>query len=89
MKEPANLFIIKTIQEFVFFFSIMFFLHYLRKLFIAQGGKKYKTEYYFVMLLLVINVIVNTTKVITFIKHILKENCGFNKNENENTIVKL
>jgi hypothetical protein len=75
-----DIFIIKTVQEFMFFFSIMFILYYVKK----KVGKITKnnrdTEYYIVIGLIVLNVIVNTVKVIIFLKKILENQCGVDFN---------
>jgi hypothetical protein len=70
-----DIFIIKTVQEFMFFFSIMFILYYLKKK-VSKLTKKRDTEYYIVIGLIVLNIIVNTVKVIIFLKKILENQCG-------------
>ena len=70
-----DIFIIKTIQEFMFFFSIMFILNYLKKN-IRKLAKKRTTKYYIVVSLIVLNIIVNIIKVIIFLKKIIENQCG-------------
>jgi hypothetical protein len=72
----TDIFIIKTIQEFVFFFSIMFILHYLKKTMFPKGSK-HNESYYIIIGFIVLNIIVNTIKSIIFLKKILKNNCNF------------
>lgn len=71
-----DIFIIKTIQEFMFFFSIMFILYYVKKKVGSLTKNKRDIEYYIVIGLIVLNVIVNTVKVIIFLKKILESQCG-------------
>ena len=71
-----DIFIIKTIQEFMFFFSVMFILYYVKKKVGSLTKNKRDTEYYIVIGLIVLNVIVNTVKVIIFLKKILESQCG-------------
>jgi len=71
-----DIFIIKTIQEFVFFFSFMFSFHYLKKRMFPAGAKK--TEAYYILIgFIVLNIIVNMVKVIIYLKKILSKNCSF------------
>jgi hypothetical protein len=71
-----DIFIIKTIQEFVFFFSFMFLFHYLKKRMFPAGAKK--TEAYYILIgFIVLNIIVNMVKVIIYLKKILSKNCSF------------
>ena len=72
-----DIFIIKTVQEFMFFFSIMFILYYVKKKVGHLTKNKKDTEFYIVIGLIVLNVIVNTVKIIIFMKKILKNNCNF------------
>ena len=71
-----DIFIIKTVQEFVFFFSFMFLFHYLKKTMFPKGTKR--TESYYILIgFIVLNVIVNMVKVIIYLKKILSNNCNF------------
>ena len=81
-----DIFIIKTIQEFVFFFSFMFLFHYLKKTMFPKGTKKTES-YYILICFIVVNVIVNMVKVIIYLKKILSKNCSFEfLNSNEDTL---
>jgi hypothetical protein len=81
-----DIFIIKTIQEFVFFFSFMFLFHYLKKRMFPKGTKR--TEAYYILIgFIVLNVIVNMVKVIIYLKKILTNNCSFKfLNNNDETL---
>ena len=81
-----DIFIIKTVQEFVFFFSFMFLFHYLKKTMFPKGTKK--TESYYILIgFIVLNVIVNMVKVIIYLKKILSKNCSFEfLNGNDGTL---
>jgi hypothetical protein len=81
-----DIFIIKTIQEFVFFFSFMFLFHYLKKTMFPKGTKR--TESYYILIgFIVLNVIVNMVKVIIYLKKILSNNCSFKfLNSNDDTL---
>jgi hypothetical protein len=71
-----DIFIIKTVQEFMFFFSIMFILYYVKKKVSKITKNKRDIEYYMIIGLIVLNIIVNTVKVIIFLKKILENQCG-------------
>jgi len=62
-----DIFIIKTVQEFMFFFSIMFILYYVKKKVSKITKNKRDIEYYMIIGLIVLNIIVNTVKVIIFL----------------------
>lgn len=71
----VSILIIKSIQEFMFFFSIMFILNYVKKKVNIRVNNKRQIEYYIVIALIVLNIIINTIKVIFLLKKLLKNQC--------------
>jgi hypothetical protein len=84
----VDIFLIKTVQEFMFFFSIMFILYYVKKKVGKITKEKRDIEYYMIIGLIVLNIIVNTIKIIIFLKKIITNNCNF-KFLNDETKVTL
>jgi len=73
----VDIFLIKTVQEFMFFFSIMFILYYVKRKVGKITKEKRDIEYYMIIGLIVLNIIVNTIKIIIFLKKIITNNCNF------------